>query len=201
MTAYTMLGIPGWETLSLHSAARSDCERRIKELVLQAVPNHLPRDSATPFRRELHRHFLRLVDEARLAGAAVLSLPVQRMGDLAVPASYTVAEWRDSAGELGPEAMLEQLMQASDAAVTQVEVDGQAALREDSVQVPDPVEEPLASQPARRICYTVLAPGQQHSWIIFTFTTLGDGDPDGELANVLVRLFDAQISTLRWTEA
>ncbi len=193
--------IPGWETLPLGYADRVDCERRVKELVRQAVPDHLPRDSAIPFRRELLRHFLRLVGEARLGGATVLCLPIRRMGDHAVPASYTVAEWRDSMADTSPEMLLEQLALASDAVVTRVEVDGQPALREDSVQAPDPVEEPLATHAARRIGYTVLAPEQQHTWVIFTFTTFGDGDPDGELANVLVRLFDAQMTTLRWERA
>lgn len=200
MTAYTMAGIPGWENLGLDPASEPACERRIDELALQAVPDHLPRDSAGPFRRELRRHLARLVDDARSTGASLLCLPTQRMGDIAVPASYTVAEWLDAEERASPEAMIGELARSSEGTATVVEVDGQPALREDCVQGGDPVEEPLATRAARRISYTVLAPRQQHRWVLFTFTTLGDGDPGGELADLLVRLFDAQLTTLRWRE-
>jgi hypothetical protein len=35
--------------------------------------------------------------------------------------------------------------------------------------------------------------------MIITFSTLGDGDPAGEYARLLAELFDAILSTLRWT--
>lgn len=200
MTAYTMAGIPGWENLALDPAEVPACERRIDELALQAVPDHLPRDSAGPFRREVRKQLGRLVDDARSTGASVICLPTQRMGDIAVPASYTVAEWLDGERTMSPEAVIAELARRSDGTATVVEVDGQPALREDGVQEADPVEEPLATWAARRISYTVLAPHQQHRWVLFTFTTLGDGDPAGELADLLVRLFDAQLTTLRWQQ-
>jgi hypothetical protein len=31
------------------------------------------------------------------------------------------------------------------------------------------------------------------------FSTLGSGDPDGEYAKILVELFDAMMSTFRWS--
>jgi hypothetical protein len=31
------------------------------------------------------------------------------------------------------------------------------------------------------------------------FSTLGDSDPEGEFAKILVQLFDAIMSTFRWT--
>ena len=35
--------------------------------------------------------------------------------------------------------------------------------------------------------------------MVITFSTLGDGDPSGEYAATLAGLFDAIMSTLRWT--
>lgn len=198
MTSYTVVGIPGWETLDLNDYQRPDCERRVKELVWQAVPEHLPRDSATPFRRELHRHLARLVEEARSAGASLLCLPTQKMGDIAVPASYTVAEWRDEQEQTTEQAMLEAISQNSDGTTAIVDIDGQLAVREDIIEAPNTLEEPLAVSPARRISYTVASPRLPHRWVVFTFTTLGDGNPEGELADLLVRMFDAQLTTLRW---
>ncbi len=198
MTEYTIVGIPGWETLRLNNAERAECDRRISQLVRQAVPDHLPRDRATPFRKELQRHFARLVEEARMAGASLICLPTQKMGDIAVPASYTVAEWQDSQATLGPDSMFSQLQQGSEGNVSLAHVDGQPALREDCVEAADPAEDPLATMAGRRISYTILSPKHTHRWMVFTFVTVGDGGPDGELADLLVRLFDAQMTTLRW---
>lgn len=201
MSAYSIVGIPGWESLSLRAVDRTTCERRLGELAHGSVPEEVPRDRATPFRQEVRKHLERLVEQARSSGADLLCLPTQRMGDLAVPASYTVAEWLDSEERTNPEVLLGEMARRSEGVATLVQVDGQPALREDCVQTADPVEEPLATRAARRVSYTVLAPEQQHRWVLFTFSTLGDGDPAGELADVLVQLFDAQLTTLRWSES
>jgi len=77
-------------------------------------------------------------------------------------------------------------------------VDGQPALREETVESADPAADPLATHPGRRVTYTVSSPDSGHSWVIFTFITLGDDNPDGPLAHLLVELFDAHLTTLRW---
>jgi hypothetical protein len=123
------------------------------------------------------------------------------MGDIAVPASYTVSEWRDvERDEIAPSALLESLAANSDASVSFVDIDGQPALREEAVEAADPEADPLATHAARRVTYTVSAPEDSRGWIVFTFITLGDGDPEGALADMLVELFDAQLTTLRWRE-
>jgi hypothetical protein len=35
--------------------------------------------------------------------------------------------------------------------------------------------------------------------MVITFSTLGDGDPSGQYAGLLAELFDAIMSTFRWT--
>jgi len=47
--------------------------------------------------------------------------------------------------------------------------------------------------------YVLPVPGHPGRWLIVTFATPGDGDPDGELAGLLVRLFDSIMLTFRWT--
>ncbi|MDQ1576382.1 MAG: hypothetical protein QOH55_1532 [Microbacteriaceae bacterium] len=201
MSAYSIVEIPGWENLSLNTADGADLDRRIDELAHGSVPDEVPRDTATPFRQEVRKQLVRLVDQARSAGAGLLCLPTQRMGDIAVPASYTVSEWRDvEREEVAPSALLESLAAASTASVRFVDIDGQPALREESVEAADPEADPLAKHAARRVTYTVSAPRDPRGWIVFTFITLGDGSPEGALADMLVELFDAQLTTLRWRE-
>ena len=199
MTAYDIVQIPGWENLSLRAADAADLDRRLNELSHGAVPDEVPRDTATPFRAELRKHLLRLVDRARSAGAGVLCLPTQRMGEVAVPASYTVSEWHDpDAGAVTPDEVLAALSADSAAAVSVVDIDGQPALREEGIEPPDPEADPLATYAGRRVTYTIAAPDSLGAWLVFSFATIGDGRADGPLADVLVELFDAQMGTVRW---
>ena len=201
MSAYSIVDIPGWENLSLNTADRVELERRIEDLAAASVPDEVPRDTATPFRQEVKKHLTRLVDQARAGGAGLICLPTQRMGDLAVPASYTVSEWRDSDGdEVAPSVLLKSLAESSSAEVSLVDVDGQPALREEDIEEADPEADPLATHAGRRVTYTVSAPDDPRAWVVFSFVTLGDGDPNGALADLLVDLFDAQLTTLRWRE-
>ena len=78
---------------------------------------------------------------------------------------------------------------------------------ESAAAVPDPDPEhaaqalrDLAAQPpaSRRVEYTVAVPGTGERWLIVVFSTLGDGDPAGGFADLLVELFDAMMTTFRW---
>lgn len=203
MSTYSIVQIPGWENLSLHMRDSRDLDRRIGELAHGTVPASVPRDTATPFRQEVKKELTRLVDQARAAGAGLLSLPTQRVGGCAVPASYTVSEWRDTEpGDPGAAAVLDALVDSRRAAgvanVAIVDVDGQPALREEEIEPADPDADHLATHPGRRVTYTVASPEDARAWVVFTFVTLGDGDPQGKLADILVEVFDAHVSTLRW---
>ncbi|MDI5972476.1 hypothetical protein POF50_024570 [Streptomyces sp. SL13] len=199
MSAYSIVQIPGWETLSLHPRDHSALERRLTELAHGAVPAEVPRDTATPFRKEVRKELARVVAHAQAAGAGLIALPVETVDGSAVPASYTVSEWRDpDPDDVAPLDVLKAIASASTARTEIVEVDGRPALREETVESADPEAEPLATHAGRRVTYTVSAPDSRHFWVIFTFITLGDGNPDGPLAHLLTELFDAHLTTLRW---
>ncbi|RWZ68177.1 hypothetical protein ELQ92_02775 [Labedella populi] len=201
MSAYSIVDIPGWENLSLNNADRTELEARLSALAHQAVPDDVPRDSATPFRLELHKHLSRVVEHARSAGAGLICLPTRRMGDIAVPASYTVSEWRDGeGGATTPETVLNALAANSSSVTRLVDIDGQPALREEGVEPANPTADPLSRHAVRRVTYTVSSPTDDRAWLVFTFVTLGSADPTGPLADVLVELFDAQLTTVRWGE-
>lgn len=198
-SAYSIIQIPGWETLSLHPRDHAALERRLNELAHGSVPADVPRDTATPFRGEVRKQLVRVVEQAQAAGAGLIALPVETVDGKAVPASYTVSEWRDPDPDgTAPLSVLEAIAARSAASARIVDVDGQPALREEAVEAADPEADPLATHAGRRVTYTISAPDSRDSWVIFTFITLGDGDPDGQLAHMLVELFDAHLTTLRW---
>lgn len=206
MSTYSIVQIPGWENLSLHPRDQRGLEQRIAELAHGTVPDTVPRDRATPFREEVRKELNRLTSQARASGAALLCLPTARLGDTAVPASYTVSEWRDTEpGDVAPASLLDALASAraagGTARVSQVQIDGQPALREEEIEAADPEAEPLATHAGRRVSYTISSPIDPRAWIVFTFVTLGDGNASGQLADILVELFDAHLGTLRWDTA
>ena len=44
-------------------------------------------------------------------------------------------------------------------------------------------------------------PEDDTRWVTVGFSTLADGDPKGAFADVLVELFDAVMTTFRWTRS
>lgn len=44
-------------------------------------------------------------------------------------------------------------------------------------------------------------PADPGRWITVVFSTLGAGDPQGALADLFVELFDAMMTTFRWSRA
>lgn len=202
MSSYSIVEIPGWEQISLDPADDAATERRIAELAHGTVPESVPRDTATPFREEVRKHLERVALSARSSGAGILCIPVEQVAGQPVPATYTVGEWSDSlVAGIASEELLEAMVETADGEASIAVIDGQPALREETVIAPDPTADPLAAHPARRVTYTIAAPEQDGRWIVFTFATLGNGDPDGPLAHALVELFDAHVQTLNWNAA
>jgi hypothetical protein len=71
------------------------------------------------------------------------------------------------------------------------------AVRTERIADPEPDEE--IEERSRRVDYVVAAPGDPARWLAVAFSTLGGGDPEDDLASALVQLFDAVMSTFRWT--
>ncbi|MFF6875348.1 hypothetical protein ACFY9S_08510 [Streptomyces sp. NPDC012474] len=54
---------------------------------------------------------------------------------------------------------------------------------------------------SRRVEYVVPVPGDQGRWVGVVFSALGAGDPEDEIADLFVELFDAMMSTFRWSHS
>jgi hypothetical protein len=52
---------------------------------------------------------------------------------------------------------------------------------------------------ARRVDYVTAVPDDPRRWIMVAFSTIGDGNPEGRRAAMVVQLFDAMMTTWSWT--
>ncbi|HXP58026.1 MAG TPA: hypothetical protein VN847_23895, partial [Streptosporangiaceae bacterium] len=155
-----------------------------------------PRDQLAPYRAEIEGRLRRAAAQARKNGAIDLYLPVQLRDGLPVPASFVVSEGSiPTAGIDEPEQIVGYLVTegADSAAVT---VDGVTGARSEQTAGPDPDQG--VEYGSRRVDYAVPVPGDAGRWLLFVFSTLGAGDPDDQVARMLVQLFDAMMSTFRW---
>jgi hypothetical protein len=79
-----------------------------------------------------------------------------------------------------------------------VEVGGVPAARTERAEPGDPGSG--LDVATRRVDYTVPIPGQPRRWLSIVFSTPGAGDPGDQVADALVELFDAIMTTFRWRQ-
>ena len=197
VTGYTVVLPPGWCRVPVRHGSAKAIRTAVDE-ALKAVPRNVPRDRIPPYRAELEGRLRSMVTAARKQGGVDLYLPVAPMHGLAVSASFIVSE-----GVIGvpgtdadPVAVVTYLA-AQDAQSGPVTVDGAPAVRREHTAPAEPAAEVDAG--SRRVDYMIPMPGSKHRWLIAAFSTLGGGDPADELALALVQLFDAIMSTFRWS--
>ena len=192
---YTLVLPPGWERIP----ARQGTDDAIKALLdakFRELPPDLPRDQLAPYRAEIEGKLRRAAAQARKNGAVELYLPVELRGGLPVPASFVVSEGSiPAAGIDEPEQVVSYLVsEGTDGAA--VTVDGVKGARTEQCAGPDPGQG--IEYGSRRVDYAVPVPGDAGRWLLVAFSTLGAGDPDDQVARMLVQLFDAIMSTFRW---
>ncbi|WP_409059059.1 hypothetical protein [Streptomyces sp. SYP-A7185] len=194
---YTLIIPPGWTRIPL----KEGTEEAVKEIVDEAaerISGDLPRDKVAKARLELYRRLNTSVNDARRRGGVDLYLPVEPMHGILVAASIIVAKVAPALRDgVDRQDVLAQLLTDS-ADAESVEVAGSAAVRKERTVDADP--EKGAEAPSKHVDYVVQVPstGADSGWVVISFSTIGDGDPAGDLAEVLVELFDAIMTTFRW---
>ncbi|WP_432188854.1 hypothetical protein [Streptomyces sp. Tue6028] len=167
---------------------------------MSQLPAGFPKDDIPKARLRLTRELKQTVRQARKSNGLTLYLPVERMHGIIIPASFVASEpLAASTGEVAPEAVLRDLARdAEDASVR--EVDGTAAIRTLRRLPADP--ENGVEVPTWRVQYTVPIPHSVPAqWLTFSFSTLIAPDMGTEFAEILVELFDAVMTTFRWSYA
>jgi hypothetical protein len=211
VTGYALVLPTGWRRIPVRSGTKAAI-RGITTEVLRRFPE-VSRDKLTPYRIELERRLSDMARQARSAGGLDLYVPVEYVHGTAVPASFVVSQVTLPVGSPGdqgdPDAPPEgeaatagpaeviAAVTATNSSARPVVTGGAQAVRTESVAGPDPAQEiPVGS---RRADYMIPLPGRADRWLIATFSTTGDGDPEGDFAKLLVELFDAIMLTFRWT--
>lgn len=192
---YRVVLPPGWVKIPLRDDPSSTVDA-----ILDRSFSQLPRDKYGPIRAEVRKRMMAQIATARDSEGIDLYVPVERMHGQLVAASFVVGLMVSVAVDLPPAQDVLVAFAADSPAATLTEVDGAGAVRTERSVAAEPGAEmdDESSFGSRRVDYLVAVPDRPDAWLSVSFSTLGDGDPDGEVARVLVELFDAIMLTFRW---
>jgi hypothetical protein len=198
---YTLVLPPGWRRIPLRQGTSAALRK-----ILDDAFSGLPRDKVAPYRIEVERRMKEQIADARRNAGIDMYIPVERAASGPVPASFVVSDAflgpADSAETVDPAQVVAYLASAGgeggEGGRTRIaHLDGASGVRVEATVPGDPgAELPYGS---RRCQYIVPVPGHAGRWLLVTFSTPGARDPDGEFAILLTELFDAIMSTFRWT--
>jgi hypothetical protein len=202
-TGYTVVLPPGWYQIPVRDGT-ADAIRKIVDKTFAHPPEGVPRDRVTPYRLELERRLSEAARQARRGGGVHLYLPVEMRHGALMAASFVVSEGSlGSLEDIRPELVVSYLASGNAATGADgnqpVTVDGAPGLRMERTAPAKPSDG--IDYGSRRVDYVIPVPDEQDRWLVVAFSTLGGGDPDDEYARILAELFDAIMSTFRWTRA
>ncbi|MEV8594993.1 hypothetical protein [Streptomyces sp. NPDC052012] len=198
-TGYTLVPPPGWDMIPLRQGT-SEAIKRIVDGSVRELPADIPRDDLTKARLELIKRLKKVARQARAARAMDLHLPVERIDGVALPASFIISEPLPAPAVGMDAGMVLSSLRPDASQSEEVTIDGAAGFRVDGVAQPDTARE--VEHPSRRVEYLLQIPGSAvPQWLTISFSTIADGRPDSEMAEILVELFDAVMTTFRWSYA
>lgn len=189
---------PGWDKIDLHEESMNDSILTVVDRSINQLPEDLPKDDVSKVRMELFKQLRKAARKAAKANGLILYLPVERVRNTVLPASFVVSESIPFTGAGIDAGQVLGMLAAESESSEVVDVDGSPGTRmERIVPPPDNSEMTLAS---RRVEYVLPLPGSTSPrWLAVTFSTVGDGNPRSEYSSALVDLFDAVMMTFRWS--
>ncbi|HEX3826389.1 MAG TPA: hypothetical protein VHV82_03870 [Sporichthyaceae bacterium] len=190
---YRIVLPPGWAQIPLRSGTDE-----VIEAILDAVIGGLPDTGDLVDQRNWVAARLReAAAAARTNNGTHLYLPVAPAHGRTVAASFVVAEIGFGSVEpLDPDLLVARL--AADPNAAQVNVDGYAVSRAETVCPPDPGRG--APLPSHRVDYLMPFPDDPDRWLAVTCSVLQLGDGELDPSATWIELFDAIMSTFRWTK-
>ncbi|MFG2806927.1 hypothetical protein ACLQ2D_22405 [Streptomyces sp. DT199] len=194
---YNLVPPPGWDMIPLREGT-SEAIKRIVDRSVDELPDDIARDDLSKARMELIKRLRRVARQARETRAMDLHLPVERVDGMALPASFIVSEPL-TAPTVGLDSGLILSSLRPDASQSEeVTIDGSTGFRVDGVAQPDTDRD--VEFASRRVEYLLQIPNSTPpAWLTISFSTVADGQPVGEMADLLVDLFDAVMTTFRWS--
>ncbi|GAA2424260.1 hypothetical protein [Streptomyces coeruleofuscus] len=196
---FNLVPPPGWEVIPLHSGTREAMDRIVRKAVAQ-LPVGFPKDDIPQARLKLTQELKKVVRRASAKGGMTLYLPTERLHGIALPVSIVASEPIEIPRvrpESGPEAVLAAL--ASEIPGAEVrELDDTAALRSEREVPADPEQGVEVAH--RRVEYLVPIPDSApDKYLTFSYSALIAPGSDPAFYDTLVELFDAVMSTFRWS--
>lgn len=169
-------------------------DRAIAGMLDQAFARH-GRDQVAQLRRELEQRLKKAIAQARDNGGVDVFIPVGRR-ERNLPATFMIsfAEFGSFTAPDPGQVLAEVLSTTPNGA--SAELDGAPGLRAERIYAAD--AERGVDHPSRRVEYIVQVPGTADSWLVASFSTFGEENPDDAVADLLCALFDAIMTTFRW---
>jgi hypothetical protein len=197
-TGYSVVLPPAWRKIPV----RRGTDKAVKEIVdevFATTPPNVPRDRLTSYRMGLGRQLTDAARKARQQGGTELYLPVELERGTLIAASFVVSEGTvgSPSKEVDPAQIVALI--AADGDGRPVTIDGAAGVRTEHTAPPDPSGG--LEFGSRRVDYVLSVPADPSRWLLLAFSALGAGDPDDKFAGLLVELFDAIVSTFRWSRS
>lgn len=196
---FNLVPPPGWDTVPLKHGTKDAIDRIVRSSVSQ-LPAGFPKDDIPKARLQVTKKLKQAARQARDSDGLTLYLPVERMHGMLIPASFIASRpLAAPAGKVEPETILLDLARDTEDASAR-ELDGTAAVR--TLRKLPAAPDKGVEVPSWRVQYTVPIPHSVPArWIAFSFSTLIAPDADTEFAETLVELFDAVMTTFRWSYA
>ena len=195
-TGYALVLPPGWRQVPVRAETRGVIREIVRDR-FRVRPEHMSRDALTPYRIALEQQLAAAAARARKQGGTELYLPVEPVHGTLLAASFVVSEGSIGARGDHDASLILSAISADGDGSAPVALDGVRAARIERTAPPDPVNG--VDHGSRHVDYAVLVPGSADRWLVFAFSALGAGDPGDKFAQILVGLFDAIMSTFRWT--
>lgn len=202
MSSYRLALPHPWEHIPVGGGAMVT---RVDEIVGAAVarlPKDVPPDQVAQARIKLTGMLQSQLLEAERNGAVDYYVPTDLMHGIQISASFlvTVILPDASAPEEVTGPVLARLLSDDEGGAKPVTVGDTVWARTEGIV--DRAADELLDEPvrARKVEYITAIPGDERHWIIVSFSTLGDGDPDSAFSLLMVELFDAIMSTWRWQQ-
>lgn len=194
-TGYSLVLPSPWKRIPLVGATKATVRK-----ILDEAFAGLPRDSIAPYRQEIEQRLAKAISQARQTGGKDLYLPIGMKRDSVISASFVVSdfplEFPEGADPDGLAAALASAETSQEQRARKVTVANVPAVRMERTAGANP--EQGIEFGSRRVIYIISIPGNTKTWMSIAFSTLGAGDPDDDFAILLVQLFDAIVSTMRW---
>ncbi|MGV9502019.1 hypothetical protein [Streptomyces sp. NPDC003642] len=196
---FNLVPPPGWDVIPLHSGTREAMDRIVRKAVAQ-LPVGFPKDDIPKARLKLAQELKKVVRRASAKGGMTLYLPTERLHGIALPVSIVASEPIEIPRvrpESGPEAVLAALASETPGAEIR-ELDDTAALRSEREVPADPEQGVEVAH--RRVEYLVPIPDSRpDKYLTFSYSALIAPGSDPAFYDTLVELFDAVMSTFRWS--